>query len=62
MSRTAIIGAAIVLVFCLGLLSFGLGLEVGLVIVVLLQLIGLLAFLALATWIVASVWKSVQHR
>ncbi len=62
MSRTAVIGAAIVLALCLGLLSFGLGLDVGLVIVVLLQLIGLLALLALATWIVASVWKSVQHR
>jgi hypothetical protein len=62
MSRTAVIGAAIVVVLALALMSFGLGLEVGSIIVLLVQLIGLLAFLALATWVVASVWKSVQHR
>jgi hypothetical protein len=56
-----LIAAAVVVLF-LVLIPFGLGISIAGAIFLLLQLAALLAFLALATWVVASVWKAVQHR
>lgn len=62
MNRSMVLIAAAVVVLFLVLIPFGLGISIAGAIFLLLQLAALLAFLALATWVVASVWKAVQHR
>jgi hypothetical protein len=60
-----IVGAAVLLVLALfgvGALA-GVGLNIGFSLLgLLLELVVFLAFLAVATWVVANVWKSVMRR
>jgi hypothetical protein len=60
-----IVGAAVLLVLALfgvGALA-GVGLNIGFSLLgLLLELVVFLAFLAVATWVVANVWKSVMCR
>jgi hypothetical protein len=60
-----IVGAAVLLVLALfgvGVLA-GVGLNIGFSLLgLLLELVVFLAFLAVATWVVANVWKSVMRR
>jgi hypothetical protein len=62
MNRSLVLVAVALLVLFLVLIPFGLGISIAGAIFLLLQLAAILAFLGLATWVVASVWKAVQHR
>lgn len=59
-----IIGAAVgVVLFAFIILpAFAFGLGIGAMVWALFQLLGGLALLAVATWVVANVWRSVQRR
>ena len=56
----AVSGVVIFVFVILPVLAFGL--SVGAMVWLLFQIVGALALLAVATWVVANVWMSVQRR